>query len=122
MSFSTIVRWELFRLGLAGLARAIAFDAEPTTASRSRGEHLRNGVGAMLFVSSEVGLHKNLIESSWRAARDPARSEFRYGVSELRKAEPLASGKRFARRHSAALLLATAAGVGVASQTLGRAR
>jgi hypothetical protein len=122
MSFSRIVRWELFRLGLAALARAIEFDSEPTSAHRSRSEHLRNGLGALLFVSSEVGLHRNLIASSWHAARDPARSEFRYGVSEVRKAEPLASSRQFARRHRLALLLATSAGVGLASQALGRAR
>jgi hypothetical protein len=122
MLFSTIVRWELFRLGLATLARAIVFDAEPTSSHRSRGEHFRNGLGTLLFVSSEVGLHRNLVASSWYAARDPARSDFRYGVSELRKAEPLASGRQFARRHPLALLVATSAGVGLGSQALGRAR
>jgi hypothetical protein len=122
MLFSTIVRWELFRLGLGAVARAIAFDSEPTSAHRSRGEHLRNGVGAVLFVSSEVGLHRNLLASLWHAARDPARSEFRYGVSELRRAEPWASGRRFAGRHPLLLLLAASAGLGLASQTLSRTR
>jgi hypothetical protein len=129
MQFSTLFRLELFRLGLGGLARAVAFDSEPTAADRSRGEHLRNGVGALLFVSSEVGLHRNLIASGWgliasgrRAGGDSARSELRYGLSELRKAEPLAAGRQFASRHRLGLLLVTTAGVGLAGSSLGRMR
>jgi hypothetical protein len=122
MQFSTIVRWELFRLGLGAVGHAIAFDSEPTSAHRSRGEHLRNGVGALLFVSSEVGLRRNLLASLWHAARDPARSELRYGISELRRAEPWESSRQFAGRHPLALLLVASAGLGLAGQTLGRMR
>ena len=129
MRFSTFFRLELFRLGLGGLARVVAFDSEPTAADRSRGEHLRNGVGALLLVSSEVELHRNLVASVWgliassrRARSDPARSDLRYGLSELRKAEPLAAGRQFARRHRLGLLLVTTAGLGLAGSGLGRMR
>jgi hypothetical protein len=127
MRFSAFFRRELLRFGLGGLARAVTFDSEPTAADRSRGEHLRNGVGALLFVSSEVRLHRNLIASGWglvasgrRAGSDPARSDLRYGLSELRKAEPLAAGKQFVGRHRLGFLLVTTAGLGLASSGLGR--
>lgn len=129
MSFSTFFRWELFRLGLGGLGRAVAFDPEPTSARRSRGEHFRNGIGTMLLVSSEVGLHRNLIAACWRlvasgrhAARDPVGSDLRYGLAELRKAEPWAAGRQFVGRHPLALLFVTAAGLGLAGPSLGRVR
>jgi hypothetical protein len=109
MPFSTFFRRELLRLGLGGLARAVAFDSQPTAADRSRGEHLRNGVGALLLVSSRVGFQRN-------------RSDLRYGLSELRKAKPLAAGRQFASRHPLALLLATTAGLGLAGSSLGRMR
>jgi hypothetical protein len=129
MKFSTFFRLELFRLGLGGLARVVAFDSEPTAADRSRGEHLRNGLGALLLVSSEVELHRNLVASVWgliasgrRGGGDPARSDLRYGLSELRKAEPLAAGRQFASRHPLALLLGATAGLGLAGASLGRMR
>jgi hypothetical protein len=122
MLFSTVIRWELFRLGLAGLARTIAFDSEPTSADRSRSQHLRNGLGALLFVWSDVGLRGNRIASLLHAATDPARSTLRYGVSELRRSEPWTTGRRFAGRHQLALLAVTSAGLGVAGQALGRTR
>ena len=105
------VRWEFARLGLAGLARAVTYDTEPTSADRSRSQHFRNGLGALLSVSSEVALHGNAILSAWQAARNPARSELRYALSELREAELLSSGARLARRHAPALLLVTSAGL-----------
>jgi hypothetical protein len=74
----TVVRWELARLGLGALARAVTYDTEPTSADGSRSQHARNGLGALLFVSSEVALHGNGIASVWQAARNPARSELRY--------------------------------------------
>jgi hypothetical protein len=129
MRFPAFFRREFLRLGLGGLARAVTFDAEPTAADRSRGEHLRNGVGALLLVSSEVGLHSNLIASGWglvassrHGGIDPARSDLRYGLSELRKAEPLAAGKQFVGRHPVALALAATAGLGLAGSSLGRMR
>jgi hypothetical protein len=127
MLFLPTIRWQLLRLGVDALASGIAFDPVPTSAHRSRGEHLRNGLGALLFVASEVGLHKNLVASCWRliascweAARDPARSELRYGLSELRRAEPWTVGKRFADRHPVVLAVVTAAALGRAGRSLGR--
>jgi hypothetical protein len=111
MLFLTVVRWELARAGLGALARVVAFDAEPTSAERSRSQHLRNGLGALLSFSSEVALHRNAIASAWHAARNPARSELRYALSELREADLFSSGSRFARRHAPALLVATSAGL-----------
>jgi uncharacterized membrane protein len=111
MLFTTVVRWELARLGLGALARAVTYDREPTSADRSRSQHFRNGLGALLFVSSEVALHGNGIASAWHAVRNPARSELRYALSELREAELVSSGARFARRHAPALLFVTSAGL-----------
>jgi hypothetical protein len=116
MLYSTIVRWELIRLGLGAIARVVAFDEEPTTALRSRNEHLRNGLGALLFFSGEV-LQRNLVASLWQASRRQTRAEFRYGFSELRRAKPLSSGAGFARRHVPALLV-----MGSAAGLLVRAR
>jgi len=107
MLYWTIVRWDFIRLGLDAAARLITFDEEPTSAPRSRNEHLRNGVGALLSVSSDFGLHRNLTAFLWYAKRDPARSELLYGLSELRRAKPWSSSKRFARRHALGLQRAT---------------
>jgi hypothetical protein len=111
MLFTTVIRWELARLGLGALARAVTYDREPTSADRSRSQHFRNGLGALLFVSSEVALRGNGIASAWHAVRNPARSELRYALSELREAELVSSGGRFARRHVPALLFVTSAGL-----------
>jgi hypothetical protein len=109
MLFMRLVRWEFARLGFGGLARAVTYDTEPTSADRSRTQHFRNGLGALLSVSSEVALHGNAISSAWQAARNPARSELRYALSELREAELFSSGARFARRHAPALVFVTSA-------------
>ncbi|MGZ4357736.1 MAG: hypothetical protein ACXVRU_13100 [Gaiellaceae bacterium] len=128
MRFSDYFRWELFRLGLDGLGRAIMFDSEPVSGDRSRGEHLRNGVGALLLVSSEVGFHRNLIASCGHliavrrhAAPGAPRADLRYGLAELRKAEPLEAGKEFAFKHPVAFAVATTAGVALAG-SVGRTR
>jgi len=117
MLFMTVVRWELARLGLGALARTVAFDSEPTSAYRSRSQHLRNGLGALLFFSSEVGLHRNGIASAWQATRDPARSELRYALHEVSEADLVTSGTRFARRHAPALLFVTSAGLLLRART-----
>jgi hypothetical protein len=102
-----VVRWEFARLGLAGLARAVTYDTEPTSADRSRSQHFRNGLGALLSVSSEVALHGNAILSAWQAARNPARSELRYALTERPEAELLSSGARLAMRQAQDLLFVT---------------
>jgi hypothetical protein len=107
MLYWTIVRGDLIRLGLDASARLITFDEEPTSAPRSRNEHLRNGLGALVSVSSDVGLQRKLTAFLWHARRDPARSELLYGLSELRRAKPWSSSKRFARRHALGLQRAT---------------
>jgi hypothetical protein len=128
MLFLPVLRWELLRLGLSAVARAIAFDAEPKTATRSRSQHFRNGVGALLSVSSEV-LRRNVFASLWffvascrRAIRDPSTSNLSYGLSELRRTEPWSAGKQFAGRHPLAVLVVAAAGLGLVGQSLGRGR
>jgi hypothetical protein len=117
MLFMRVVRWEFARLGLAGLARAVTYDTEPTSADRSRSQHFRNGLGALLSVSSEVSLHGNAILSAWQAARNPARSDLRYALSELREAELVSSGARFAKRHAPALLFVACAGLLLRART-----
>lgn len=117
MLFITVVRWELARLGLGVLARAVTYDTEPTSADRSRSQHFRNGLGALLFVSSEVALHGNGIASAWHAVQNPARSELRYALSELREADLLSPGARFARRHAPALLFVASAGLLLRART-----
>src|SRR3954464_6763406 len=120
MLFSTICRWELFRLGVAALARRVEFDHEPAVESRSRVQHLRNGTGALLGVSADVALHRNAIAASWlfvgscaRAIRDPASSQLYYGLSELASVVPV-TRKDLTVRRQLVLLGAAAVAVGVA--------
>ena len=91
MLFASILRRELFLFGMGGLAGAIAFDAQPTDRRRSGKQHLRNGLGGLLGVASEVGVHGSLPASIWLASRDPARSELQYALSELRSVRSSAS-------------------------------
>ena len=126
MLFSPVLRWELLRLGLSALARAIAYDAEPTRAARTQSQHLRKGVGALLSVSSSV-LRRNAFACLWLflasylgAVRDPATSKLSYGLSELRRAEPWSAGKQVVGRHPVAVLAITAAALGLVGQSLGR--
>jgi hypothetical protein len=116
MLFFSFARFELVRLGLRELARAVAVDAEPTSRHRSGRQHLRNGLGALVSVASDVGVHGSLPASIWLASRDPARSELNYALSELRSARP-ASG--FASRHRVvlALTLVGSAGLGWRTKT-----
>jgi hypothetical protein len=117
MFFVTALRWELLRLGLDAIARVVAFDEVPTSARRSKGEHLRNGIGGLLFVASQVSSPRNYLAALWQTGgRKPARAELRYALSELRGAEPWRSGKRFASQHPWALLLLTSAGVALGDQ------
>jgi hypothetical protein len=109
MLFMTLVRWEAARFALDALARLVTFDAKPTAADRTRGQHYRNGVGALLSFTSDVALPGNWIGSGWRAAQNPARSELKYGVSQLRAAGVVGSARRFARRSAPVLLLGTCA-------------
>lgn len=111
MLFVTLVSWEAARLALQSLARVVGFDAEPTTAERTRGQHYRNGFGALISFTSEVALRGNGVASGWHAAHDPARSELKYAVSELRKADVVGSATRLARRTAPALVAATCTGL-----------
>jgi hypothetical protein len=116
MFFLTALRWEFFRAGLDAIARAVAYDALPTSARRSRAEHFRNGIGALLLVASQVSSHRNLLVSLWQTGRKPARAELRYALSELRGVEAWKSGKRFAGQHPWRLLLVTSVGVALADR------
>jgi hypothetical protein len=116
MFFLTALRWEFFRAGLDAVARAVAFDAVPTSARRSRAEHFRNGIGALLLVASQVSSHRNLLVSLLQTGRKPARAELRYALSELRGVEAWKSGKRFASQHPWRVLLVTSVGVALADR------
>jgi hypothetical protein len=116
MFFLTALRWEFFRAGLDAIARAVAYDALPTSDRRSRAEHFRNGIGALLLVASQVSSHRNLLVSLWQTGRKPARAELRYALSELRGVEAWKSGKRFAGQHPWRLLLVTSVGVALADR------
>jgi hypothetical protein len=52
VSLSRLQR-EAARANLAAIAEAVAVDVAPARARRTRWQHLRNGVGAMLTVSSQ---------------------------------------------------------------------
>jgi hypothetical protein len=112
MLLSSTVRWELLRLGTGELGRAIAFDTRSTFRRRSGRQHLRNGLGALVSVAGDVGVHGSLPASIWLATRKPARAELDYALSELRRVR---SGSGHASRSAAAVAvaLALAAWVGV---------
>jgi hypothetical protein len=116
MFFLTALRWEFLRLGLNAIARVVAYDEVPSSARRSKGEHLRNGIGALFVVASRVSSPRNSLATLWQTGRKPARAELRYALSELHGAEPWRSGKRFASQHPWALLLLTSAGVALGDQ------
>jgi hypothetical protein len=103
---------EFARQGLSYLGEAVSFDSLPKVARRSRVQHLRNGVGAVLVGSSGAAWRHDLMTSAWYATRKPVRNQFGYGLAELRRAGT--PGSAPAWRHSARrLAFATAAVAGL---------
>jgi hypothetical protein len=103
---------EFARQGLSYLGEAVSFDSLPRVRRRSRVQHLRNGIGAVLVGSSVAAWRHDLMTSVWYATRKPVRSQISYGLAELRRAGT--PGSATAWRHSAGrLAFATAAVAGL---------
>jgi hypothetical protein len=85
------IRRAFARPGVRELARIIAGDSVPVWRDRSPRQHLRNGVGALLFASGRLAWRDPSVFMR-EAARRPLRREFRYAAWELRQA-----GRRRAR-------------------------
>ena len=85
MLFLSLLRREAARSLLATIAQAVAVDAVPSRRSVSRQRHLRNGLAAILDVSSQVAWRPPLA-TLFYATRAGVQSELRYGLDELRRA------------------------------------
>jgi len=85
MLFLTAMRRTAARHLLGSIARAVAFDSVPAKpkARRTRVQHLRNGVGVLLQMSSRLAWRPSLAVSLWYVTRDSVQSELRYGLREL---------------------------------------
>jgi hypothetical protein len=81
--FLTALRRATARAFLRELAARLAVDALPTRAQRSRLQRLRNGIGALLWVSSEVAWRPTPWVSLYYVTRSRAQMQLRYGVGEL---------------------------------------
>jgi hypothetical protein len=77
-----VVRLELARAGLRGAASILAAEPLPGRRRRRRGEHLRNGTGALLLAASDVAWRSGF-SSAWHATRKPVRQELQYALSEF---------------------------------------
>ena len=112
MLFLSLIRKETARALLAMAAEAVALDPVRRHA-RSRPDHLRNGVGAFLDVSSQVAWRPDLLTTLFHATREAVRSELRYGLAELRLAGAMPS-RWDARRHGVALVAVPSAAAALA--------
>jgi hypothetical protein len=79
---------EFARQGVAQCGRAVSFDRLPTARRRSRGQHFRNGIGAIIVGGSELAWRRDPVRSFSYAISRPVRSRFAYGLAELRSARP----------------------------------
>jgi len=103
--FVTGLRREAARAVFESLARGVAFDVDliTTRARRSRRQHLRNGVGALLHATSRVGWRPTPVVALSYLLRENITADIGYGMSEL--------GHAFAppavvRRHRSLLVVA----------------
>jgi hypothetical protein len=119
MLFLTAMRRAVARAVLARIARAIAVDLVPTKRRRSRWQHLRNGLGAILQASSRVALRRNSLVSLFYYTRPEVQSEFHYGLGELRSALSPPSDARKRRALLLAVVPSIAALLAVAARTRG---
>jgi hypothetical protein len=113
MLFLSLMRREAARALLATIARGITVDALPARSRRSRKQHLRNGIGAMLDVSSQVAWRPGLLATLLHARREAVRSELRYGLGELRLAGAMPS-RGDSRRHGLVLVAIPSAAAALA--------
>jgi hypothetical protein len=97
------IRRAFARLGVRELARIIAVDSVPVWRHRSRRQHFRNGIGALLAVSSHLAWREPSVFIR-EAARRPLRREFRYAAWELRQAGRRRTGGSWLKATGLALL------------------
>jgi hypothetical protein len=85
MLFLTVLRREAARAIFESLSRTVAFDIDRVASRyrRSRGQHLRNGVGALLHGASRVAWRPTPFVSLFYLLRENVTSDFSYGVNEL---------------------------------------
>jgi hypothetical protein len=103
---------EFARQGLSYLGEAVSLDSPPRVRRRSRVQHLRNGIGAVMVGSSAAAWRHDLMTSVWYATRKPVRNQVSYGLAEFRRAGTPRSATAW--RHSARrLAFATAAVAGL---------
>lgn len=115
MRLYSTMRRDLARNALAAAAQVITVDTLRTKRERSRQEHLRNGVGALLNASSVVAFRPGLFATLVYVARARVRADLVYGIDELRRAAMPPPGKR-------RLLLLAIPGVAAAAVVAVRAR
>lgn len=115
MKIVPLLRREVARQLLTEIGRGISFDAVPTRMTRSRREHLRNGVGTLVSTSGNV-VFRSAPATFIYLSRAKARTELRYALGELVNA-----GRPETARQRAALV-AAAAGVAVGVAVAVRAR
>jgi hypothetical protein len=109
MLWLTALRHEVSRAAVGALASVVAFDVDPvpTGARRSQMQHLRNGVGSLLRVTSRVAWRPTPLVSLLYLVSERMQRELRYGFGELGRA--LAPPAPVRRRQLPLLLLAPAA-------------
>jgi hypothetical protein len=81
--FLTALRRETARTLLRALGTRLLVDAVPTLAQRSRAQRHRNGIGALLAVSSDVAWRPTPLVSLFYGTRAGAQARLRYGIGEL---------------------------------------
>jgi hypothetical protein len=106
MQVVPLLRREVARQLLTEIGRGIAFDAVPTQMTRSRAQHLRNGVGGIVATSGNL-VFRSVPAVAFSVSRKKARTELRYAVGELVQA-----GKPETQRQRL-VLVAAAAGVAI---------
>lgn len=81
--FLTVFRREIARALLREFADQLSVDAGRTRRPRSRAQRLRNGVGALLRVSSDLAWRPTSLVSLSYLLRAGTQSRLRFGISEL---------------------------------------
>jgi hypothetical protein len=108
----TAIRREAARAVLEGIGRAVAFDdLIPVRGRRSRPQHLRNGIGALLLATSHVAWRPTPLVGLFYLLRANVQSELSYGVEELGHALAPAA---VVRNHRTTLLAAVPVAAAVA--------
>lgn len=84
MLFLNMMRREAARATLDAIGESIAVDLARTRGRRSRRQHLRNGVGAILQATSRVAWRPTPTVTFFYLTRASVQSQLRYGLDELR--------------------------------------